>query len=188
MASRAPGPKDWTAIRIAQMREAGKQFGDFEQPAPGAKLLPRMDAAWAREILKYWYGISATAMERTSTKVGQSHIRLVKAVDRYRAEMQPFAATVLVDVATPSDQSLLMPYDACLKFWDATSKLTAALAAAEWAPDKSDLWWASVAEAASDAGKKAAAVATTGASWVLVALGLGALLVLGNSGSKERRG
>ena len=189
--ARAPAAKDWTAIRLAQMRDAGKKFGDFEKPAPNAKLLPHMDAAYAREILKYWYTTSADLLERSKTKVGASHIRLTKAVDRYRAAMQPFAATVLVDVATDvadDAPSLLMTYEASLRFWDATQALTSALAASEWAPGKSDLWWQSLGEAARDVGKKVADVLDTGASWGFVALlVIGGALLLGGGNSKDNR-
>lgn len=190
--ARAPAAKDWTAIRLAQMRDAGKKFGDFEKPAPNAKLLPHMDAAYAREILKYWYTTSADLLERSKTKVGASRIRLTKAVDAYRAAMQPFAATVLVDVATDvatdGGASLLMTYEASLKFWDATQALTSALAASEWAPDRSDLWWQSVAEAANDVKKKVAEVLDTGASWGFVALlVIGGALLLGGGNSKDNR-
>lgn len=189
--ARAPAPNDWTAIRLAQMRDAGRRFGDFEKPAPNAKLLPHMDAQYAREILKYWYATSAEALERMKTKTGASLIRLTKAVDAYRKAMQPFAATVLVDVATDvadDAPSLLLSYDACLKFWDATQALTTALAASALAPDKSDIWWSSVAEATRDVGKKVAEVLDTGASWAFVALlVVGGALLLGGSESKGRR-
>lgn len=184
--ARAPASGDWTAIRLAQMRDAGRQFGDFEQAAPNGKLLPRMDAAYARELLKYWLAVAATGLDRTSTKVGQSHIRLTRAVDRFRADMQPFAASVLVDLTKQAAQgadaaSVLLPFEACLKFWNATQALTSALAASSWAPDKSDLWWQSVGEQVRAVGKAVAKVAEGGIGLgVGLALVVGAFIIFGN--------
>lgn len=192
--AKAPAPGDWTAIRLAQMRDAGRKFGDFDKPAPNAKLLPRMDASYARETLKYWYAVSAEALEKLKTKTGASLIRLTKSVDRWRAAMQPFAASVLIDgaqdltaVHPETGTSLLLPYDACLKFWDETQALTTALAASKLAPDKSDLWWSSVAESAKDLGKKVADVLDTGASWGFVVLLVGVVALLGGRNNNKER-
>lgn len=174
-------------MRLAQMRDAGKQFGDFEKPAPNAKLLPRMNASFAREILRYWYAASETALVGMKAKAGPSLIRLTKAVDRYRAAMEPFAASVLIDLPLGEQQSLLLTYEASLKFWDATQALSTAMAATSWAPDKTDLWWQSVAESAQDLGKKAVAIVETGASALVVGLVVVGALLLSNN-RKEKRG
>lgn len=186
--AKAPTSSDWTAIRLAQMREAGQRFGDFPEGDANGKRIPQMDAAYTRELLKYWYAASAEAYARVKgTKSGGTVTRLASAVDAFRAEMEPFAATVLIEGAALG-QTFMLSREACLRFFDAVGRLAFALKGAAVAPTKGDLWLQSldavkedIKELASDAGK----ALKRGAEWVLIAGALVAVVVLGG---RNRRG
>ncbi len=178
--AKKPAPGDWTAIRIAQMREAGEKFGNFAEPSPDGKRVPQMDAEYARELLKYWFATATALRERHFERMTtDSRDRLTSAFDAFKREMQPFAATVLTE-SPAAGQSFMLSHKAVLQFFDAVGKLAFQLKASELAPAASDLWWQSVAEAARDVKNKVVEVVETGASWGLLALGLVAVIVLGN--------
>lgn len=189
-----PTAKDWTRIYIAQRADAGKQFGDFAEPGPNGKKVPKMPAAHARELLRYWYAAGVDAIKRTGDKPKATRARLDKAWGEFQDRMRPFAATVVVDPAAQAatGESLGLPFAACVAFWDAVKGLALAMMAANVAPLAGDLWWQSLAEATRDAaravGKGAAAVvdaASSAGKWALVVAGLVAIVVLG--GNKRGR-
>lgn len=186
--AKAPSPGDWTAIRLAQLRDAGAKFGDFPDGDANGKRVPQMDAEYARELLRYWFAVATSLRERTfEAMTKSSRDRLTSAFDAFKREMEPFAATVLVESPAPG-QSFMLPKAAVLKFFDAVGKLAFALKAAALAPDASDLWWQSVEEATRDVGKAVTKAASAGlGAAATVALCLGALWLLGGSGNRKER-
>lgn len=187
--AKAPTPGDWTAIRLAQMREAGAKFGDFPEGDANGKRVPQMDAEYARELLKYWYATATALRERFfESMTKDSRDRLTSSFEAFKREMQPFAASVLTESPAPG-QSFMLSHAAVLKFFDAIGRLAFALKAAALAPNADDLWWASVVEAARDVKNKVVEVVETGASWAFVGLlAVGAILLSRDGGSRERRG
>lgn len=186
--AKAPAPGDWTAIRLAQMREAGAKFGDFPDGDANGKRVPQMDAEYARELLKYWYSTAAVVREHEFERLpSESRERLGKAIDAFKAAMQPFAATVLTESPAPG-QSFMLSKAAVLKFFDAVGQLARALMASAVSPSSDDLWWASVAEAARDVKNKVVEVVETGVAWGAIVAVAAAAYLLSRDRGRDKRG
>lgn len=199
-----PSPRDWSRIYVAQREDAGKNFGDAAGGnGPDGKPVPLMDAAQARELLKYWVaaGAEVEARAKSDGKTKDSLDRLAAAHKRFTAAMQPFAASVLIDAGKDlrslqpaTGTSIMLGRDACIKFWAAVWQLANALTAVGVSPNASDLWWKSLGEAARDVGNaaKGAAVAVADAAKSGLEGGVMVLVVLGGlwllSQAKGNRG